>query len=134
MTDLLDEILLDEIPDASAFALLCRAGGSLEVLVGDPVPVRDLADLPVHGPDLVAVLPYRQIAERGLPCVDDGTPVLAFGVRARSRLPVGEALRRLPSGPADVEEGEFDVSDAEYEAIVRRGGAGDIGGGSGSNF
>src|SRR5262249_25409206 len=131
--------------DAPAFALLHRSNG-VEVLLGAPLAVRDIAGLPcgdTHaGPDVVAVLPYRQIAARGLPCVDDGAPLLAFAVQERHRLPTDDALRWLaPPAPRadagfgfDVVEHGFDVSDAEYEAIVRRVVEGDIGRGTGSNF
>jgi phenazine biosynthesis protein phzE len=129
--------LLDEVLSAPAFALLCRPGGRLEVFVGDPLAVRGIADLPVGkpgAPEVIAVLPYRQIADRGLPCVDDGAPLLAFTVRAGDTLDVGAALRRLPADETRLEPGGFDVSDEEYEAIVRRVIAGDIGRGTGSNF
>jgi len=126
--------LLEEILAAPAFALLRRAGGRLEVCTGGPLAVRGIAELPEDGPAVIAVLPYRTIADRGLPCVDDGTPLLAFTVGARTELPVAEALRLLPADATELEAGGFDLSDDEYAAIVRRVVEDDIGRGTGSNF
>ncbi|WP_432839180.1 anthranilate synthase family protein [Dactylosporangium sp. CA-092794] len=121
--------LLDRVAGAAAFALLCR-GDRVEVLCGEP-----LDELPEE-PDgeVVAALPYRMIAERGLPCVDDGTPLLAFAVTGRADLPLPEALRLLPDDLPPLAGGGFDLADADYAGIVRRVIAADIGGGTGSNF
>ena len=73
--------------DVPAFALLYRPQWTgprvVELLVGRPETVDRLADLPLppqrrdaSGPDLLALVPYRQIAERGLACRDDGTPLV----------------------------------------------------------
>ncbi|MDP9796403.1 phenazine biosynthesis protein phzE [Catenuloplanes nepalensis] len=125
---------------APAFAVLCRAGEPVEVLVGDVHEHALIADLPLPppdapgaGPDLVAVLPYRQIAERGLACVDDGAPVLAMPVRAAGRLTTAEALDVLPDDRVSLTGGGFDVSDHEYADAVRRVVTGAIGRGAGSN-
>ncbi|GAA3934220.1 phenazine-specific anthranilate synthase component I [Amorphoplanes auranticolor] len=129
------------LPAASAFALLHRPGtaaGEVLVLVGEPLTVPSLADLPVPaaGGDgqVLAVLPYRQITERGLHCVDDRTPLVAIEVRGRRSIPVADALRWLPGSAPLPEPGDFDVSDADYAATVRQVLDGDIGAGHGSNF
>ncbi|MEV8511858.1 anthranilate synthase family protein [Dactylosporangium sp. NPDC051484] len=129
--------LLDRIFEAEAFALLCR-GGRVELRTGVPVDdlPDDLADEPgeVVAGEVMAALPFRTIAERGLPCVDDGAPLLAFAVAERADLPIEEALRVLPSDATRIDGGAFDVTDAQYEGVVRRVIAEDIGGGTGSNF
>ncbi|MDQ7905672.1 anthranilate synthase family protein [Phytohabitans sp. ZYX-F-186] len=123
---------------APAFALLSRprsgGGDRLEVFVGDPVEVATLAGLPAATERLLALVPYRQIRERGLACVDDGEPLVAIEVRAHGELPVEEALRLLPVDGARLDGGAFDVDDAAYEAVIRRVVAEDIGRGAGSNF
>ncbi|MGI5238097.1 anthranilate synthase family protein [Dactylosporangium sp. CA-139066] len=131
-------MMLDRIAHAEAFALLCR-GDRVELLAGPPLP-----DLPAAGAvapasaeragEVVAALPYRAIAERGLPCVDDGAPLLAFAVAERADVPLAEALAALPREEVRVVDGGFEVDDDEYAGIVRRVIAEDIGRGTGSNF
>ena len=59
------------------FALLHRDGADhVEVLTGDVITVDTLAEIPLEpGRPTLAVIPYRQIAERGFECVDDGAPL-----------------------------------------------------------
>jgi len=106
-TPALDRILRGEAP---AFALLHRPEtvdpGQVEVLVGavselsslDELPLPDVAAEPRGGPgaDLVALLPYRQIAERGFVAVDDGTPLLAMAVEEQETVAVEQVIDRLP--------------------------------------
>ena len=56
------------------FALLHRDGADhVEVLTGDVLAVPTLAAVPFEpGRPTLAVIPYRQISERGFACVDDG--------------------------------------------------------------
>jgi phenazine biosynthesis protein phzE len=138
MTNLDAELRSTLVNGAPAFALLSRprsgGGDRVEVLVGDAVEVAGLADLPAVDSQLLAVVPYRQIRERGLACVDDGEPLVAIEVRARGSLPAEEALRVLPDVEVHLDGGAFDVDDAAYQAVTRRVIAEDIGRGAGSNF
>src|SRR4051812_19345538 len=90
-----------------AFALLCRAG-RVEIRTGDQV--RGI-DAPAAGQEMVAALPYRHIAGRGLACVDDGTPLLAFVVSSREEMSITEALQHLPDEAIKIGEGQFETSD-----------------------
>ncbi|GAB3483444.1 anthranilate synthase family protein [Nocardiopsis coralliicola] len=141
--DLLFRILS---PDPPPFALLHRphtGGSTVDVVVGEasvadstsgiPLP----APSPVGGPprhDAVALLPFRQIGERGHSCVDDGAPLVVITVGAQDSVPLADVLRRLPDTPTQVTGGHFDPDDAAYEAIVRRVVDGEIGTGEGANF
>ncbi|MFD7656141.1 anthranilate synthase family protein [Actinosynnema sp. NPDC059797] len=138
--DLLDRVLA---PHPPAFALLYRpetTGAVLEVLVGIVTAVGGTADIPLpehsSGPrhDVLAIMPYRQIAERGYACVDDGEPLITLTVRDQDALPLGEALNRLPDEPITLAGGGFDVDDETYAEIVRGIVEHEIGEGEGANF
>ncbi|BBH67202.1 phenazine-specific anthranilate synthase component I [Actinoplanes sp. OR16] len=114
------------------FALLHRDGADhVEVLTGDVVTVEKLADIPLRpGQPVLAVIPYRQVAERGFDCVDDGTPLECLLVRSVEKQP----LSSFPPGDLTVRDGGFDISDDEYGAIVSRVLRDEIGHGEGANF
>lgn len=144
--DLLDRILAME---PAAFALLHRHGqhdapsGIVEVLVADVSQCASLADLPldtsgtqapVPGHDVLVMVPYRQLAERGFAAPDDAEPLLAMTVTARQTVPVPQLLARVPQTPARLDNGHFDTGDEEYAETVRRIVAEEIGSGEGANF
>ncbi|MYR22827.1 chorismate-binding protein, partial [Streptomyces sp. SID6137] len=128
--------LRDLLSDPRPFALLRRrvpgrAEHPVEVLIG-PVGSRDrLAELPDEG---LALVPFRQIRERGFDVRDDGTPLLVLMPEESYEIPLDEALRRLPAHEVRVEGGGFDVGDEEYAGIVGRVLEEEIGGGEGANF
>ncbi|MGY1523044.1 anthranilate synthase family protein [Streptomyces sp. MN3] len=122
--------------DDRPFALLRRRTpghdhGTVELLTG-PVTSRDrLADLPDEG---LALVPFRQIRERGFEVRDDGTPLLVLTPEERHEIPLDEALAALPSHDVRVEGGGFDVGDEAYARIVGRVLDEEIGRGEGANF
>ncbi|MEV6291858.1 anthranilate synthase family protein [Streptomyces sp. NPDC051896] len=128
----LAQLLHDDRP----FALLRRRTPGrdehpVEVLLG-PVSSRDrLADLPDEG---LALVPFRQIRERGFDVRDDGTPLLVLTPEESYELPLDVALAQLPPHEVRVEGGGFDVGDEEYGEIVGRVLAEEIGRGEGANF
>ncbi|WP_249998091.1 anthranilate synthase family protein [Actinoplanes sp. M2I2] len=114
------------------FALLHRDGADhVEVLEGDVVTVASLDDIPLHrGRPTLAVIPYRQITERGFDCVDDGAPLECLVVRSSRQ----EPLDAFPPGPLSISGGGFDLSDDAYGAIVEDVLRDEIGRGEGANF
>jgi 2-amino-4-deoxychorismate synthase len=140
-TDLLERVLAEP---SKAFALLHRpetvGPGRVDVLVGDVSTMRDLAELPLsdestgEGQELLVVVPYRQITERGYACTDDGEPLIAMTVTGQGEVPVEEVLDRIPDVPILLGPGEFDVDDDAYASTVRRVIADEIGTGEGANF
>ncbi|MGW2174199.1 anthranilate synthase family protein [Streptomyces sp. NPDC001705] len=128
----LDGLLADSRP----FALLRRRTpghdhDTVELLRG-PVTEHDrLADLPDEG---LALVPFRQIRERGFDVRDDGTPLLVLTPEERYEIPLADALDQLPAHDVRVEDGGFDVDDEEYARIVGRVLDEEIGRGEGANF
>ncbi|MGW8636217.1 anthranilate synthase family protein [Streptomyces sp. NPDC055793] len=128
----LDGLLADSRP----FALLRRRTpghdhDTVELLRG-PVTEHDrLADLPDEG---LALVPFRQIRERGFDVRDDGTPLLVLTPEERYEIPLADALDQLPAHDVRVKDGGFDVDDEEYARIVGRVLEEEIGRGEGANF
>ncbi|MGY3201154.1 anthranilate synthase family protein [Streptomyces sp. TE5632] len=128
--------LLDLLDDPRPFALLRRRTPGhddtvVELLLG-PVSPRDrLADLPDEG---LALIPFRQIRERGFDVRDDGTPLLVLTPEERHEIPLSAALEQLPAHDVRVEGGGFDVDDDAYAEIVGRVLREEIGRGEGANF
>ncbi|MEE6261505.1 anthranilate synthase family protein [Plantactinospora sonchi] len=125
--------------DPGPFALVRREGAhALEVLTGTLRTVDRLTDIPLEGgpagPRTLALVPYRQIAERGFACVDDGTPLECLALDGHDRVPLAEALDLLPGSTVPVLGGDFDISDPEYAEIVGRVLRDEIGRGEGANF
>jgi 2-amino-4-deoxychorismate synthase len=123
------------------FAVLHRPEshpGAIEILFGDLTAVDLLAELPAPAGDadlpVLAVVPFRQIRERGYDVIDDGVPLLALRTRERFLLPTAELLPLLPPGPVTFTPTGYDVPDDEYERIVRTVLAEEIAAGAGSNF
>ncbi|MFE9728210.1 anthranilate synthase family protein [Streptomyces sp. NPDC005794] len=125
--------------DAPPFALLRRRTpgrdhDTVEVLTGEVREVDRLAAIPAGELPSLALVPFRQIAERGFDVRDDGTPLAVLVAEEVRELPLAEVLAHLPDHDVRVEGGAFDVSDEEYEDIVRRVVEGEIGQGEGANF
>lgn len=125
--------------DPGPFALLRRDGAAhLEVFTGPVRAVERLADLPLAagpaGPRTLALVPYRQIAERGFACVDDGAPLECLEVAAHAEVPLPAALAALPDTMIEAAGGDFDISDGEYAEVVQRVLRDEIGRGEGANF
>ncbi|MEV1085480.1 anthranilate synthase family protein [Streptomyces sp. NPDC050211] len=133
--------------EPSAFALLhrpeCGVPDTVDVLVGDVTQSRTLADIPLTevGPaspqaehDVLVVVPYRQITERGFTAPDDGAPIIALSINSQSRVSVPEILLRLPDTPTHLTAHGFDVDDERYAETVRRVVTEEIGTGEGANF
>ncbi|MEU1176244.1 anthranilate synthase family protein [Streptomyces sp. NPDC005820] len=122
--------------DDRPFALLRRRTpghdeNTVELLLGPVAAYDRLADLPDDG---LALIPFRQIRERGFDVRDDGTPLTVLTPEERYAVPLAEALAQLPAHEVHVEGGGFDVTDEEYRGIVGRVLRDEIGRGEGANF
>ncbi len=122
--------------DPRPFALLRRRTpgqdhDTVEVLIGPVATYDRLADLPDEG---LALVPFRQIRERGFDVRDDGTPLAVLTPEETYAVPLADALEQLPAHDVRVEDGGFDVADEEYREIVGRVLRDEIGRGEGANF
>ncbi|MEV6581103.1 anthranilate synthase family protein [Streptomyces sp. NPDC051582] len=125
--------------DCPPFALLRRRTpgrdhDTVEVLIGPVHEAGRLAELPVRELPTLALVPFRQIRERGFDVRDDGTPLSVLTAEEAYEIPLAQALAALPEHPVRVEDGGFDVPDEEYAATVERVIRDEIGRGEGANF
>ncbi|WP_405922041.1 anthranilate synthase family protein [Streptomyces sp. NBC_00122] len=135
---------LGEAGGAASFALLHRPeagdGASVDVLIGEMTPVSALADIPLppatpgERHEQLVLLPYRQIAERGYACPDDGEELLVMDIHEQGAVPLDALLAALPESALTVRGGAFDVDDAAYAQTARRIVEDEIGSGAGANF
>ncbi|MGO2520343.1 MAG: anthranilate synthase family protein [Microbacterium sp.] len=129
---------LAEDADAS-FVLIARDGAAtVELLTGDIEDVDLLADIPltVDGAprEVFAMVPYRQVRERGFDAQDDGTPLRCLLVDNHEHFPLNDVLSALPHAPVPLENAGFDISDEDYAEVVKCVIADEIGRGEGANF
>ncbi|MFH9349146.1 anthranilate synthase family protein [Kitasatospora sp. NPDC017646] len=133
--------------EPAAYALLHRPESGdadrVEVLVGEPTEPASLAELPLEdGPghpagarhELLVVVPFRQVAERGFAAPDDGAPLLALRVTDQESVDLADALRLLPDDRLAVRNAEFALDDEAYAELVRTVLTEEIGHGRGANF
>ncbi|MVO87795.1 phenazine-specific anthranilate synthase component I [Streptomyces sp. p1417] len=142
-TDPLGRVLsADPGPCALLYRPGSRARGLVDVVLGEVSECASLAELPLPRTparpgahhEVLAVVPFRQIAERGFTCVDDGAPLLALTVREQAAVPLAEVLRRVQDTGIRLLGGDFDLPDDAYADIVERVVADEIGTGLGANF
>ncbi|RPF32881.1 anthranilate synthase family protein [Streptomyces sp. TLI_185] len=122
--------------DPRPFALLRRRTPghdeqTVELFLGPVTTYDRLADLPDEG---LALVPFRQIRERGFDVRDDGTPLTFLTPEESYEIPLTDALAQLPAHDVRVAGGGFDVDDEEYGEIVGRVLREEIGQGEGANF
>ncbi|MFF3860563.1 anthranilate synthase family protein [Streptomyces sp. NPDC002209] len=142
--DLLGRILTGRPP---AFALIHRpettVTGHLDLFLGEFTEAATLADIPLRDveagagarQDVLTLVPYRQLAERGFEAPDDGTPLLAMVIEEQAQVPLAAVLAGIPDAPVHLATGgDFDIDDDTYAETVRRVIADEIGTGAGANF
>ncbi|MFI8275016.1 anthranilate synthase family protein [Streptomyces sp. NPDC085929] len=142
--DLLGRILTGRPP---AFALIHRpettVTGHLDLFFGEFAEAATLADIPLRDvdagagarQDVLTLVPYRQLAERGFEAPDDGTPLLAMVIEEQAQVPLAAVLAGIPDAPVHLATGgDFDIDDDTYAEMVRRVIADEIGTGAGANF
>ena len=133
MTRLLSSLIAATEPPP--FAVIHREHDSaIDVVVGDVVDVRLLADIPLDGAEVIALVPFRQVRERGFDALDDDAPIRCLIVRERESVPLAAAVGLLPRHPPVVGDLDVDVSDDDYAETVRRVIDEEIGRGEGANF
>ncbi|MEZ0492214.1 anthranilate synthase family protein [Kineococcus sp. TBRC 1896] len=133
-------------PGAGPFALLRRLDprtglpGPVELLRGPVEVVEHLADVPLRpavehvGRDALALVPFRQLRERGFEVHDDGTPLQVLRVESAVDLALEDALRALPDDEVALRDVAPDLSDEDYADVVRRIIDAEIAEGNGANF
>lgn len=136
------------VASGKPFALLYRPGSAVPdmvtLLTGPVHEVHALADIPLpahpYGEasggshDGLALIPFRQVAERGFQVRDDGLPILYLEAAEEVTLPLATVIAECAQTPPVLLDGHFDLADREYAELVRSVIREEIGNGAGSNF
>lgn len=127
------------IPFTTPFALIARDDTSVEILSGPVIDVDLLRDIPLTDSagtpqEVLALVPYAQVRERGYACHDDETPLQCLIVTERTRVAREELLAELPQEPAPLHNVAFTIDDATYAETVSTVIRDEIGRGEGANF
>ena len=85
--------------DTQPLVVIARDGADVEILTGTVVDVEELADIPLLDADglpqeVFALVPYRQVRERGFECHDDGAPLRCVIVTERGVVAVDALIVR----------------------------------------
>ncbi len=127
--------LLGQDSNNQGFALIRRQGSAtVDVLRGPVVEAKLLADIPLNGPEVLAMVPFRQVQERGFKALEDSFPILCLLAEALEQVPLPDLLTQLPTGIPDLEDLGFSMPDERYAEVVRQVIDEEIGRGEGANF
>jgi phenazine biosynthesis protein phzE len=111
----------------------------IDVLVGPVRDVETLQEIPLRtdrgaGPDVLAMVPFRQVRERGFVAHDDGAPLSCLVVERHLRVDLDDFLQVCPAPGLTLADVEYDLDDEQYGEVVRRIVSDEIGRGEGANF
>lgn len=136
MTVLPDAVaeLLDPASDKPVAIVRRQDDDVAVVLTGTVGSVDLLAEIPLDGPDVLALIPFHQIRERGWEALAGEEQLLYLQVTSRWEVPLQPLLDALPPSPPKTEDIGFAVSDEEYADEVGRIISDEIGRGEGANF
>ncbi len=104
------------------------------VLTGTVSAAPLLADIPLDGQDVLAIVPYHQIKERGWQAIEGDEELLYMLVTRRWEVPVGALLGTLPAETPPTTDIGFEMSDEDYAREVSSIIEDEIGRGEGANF
>ncbi|TKJ34885.1 hypothetical protein A6V29_14740 [Blastococcus sp. CCUG 61487] len=128
------------ISEGGPFGLIRHENSStIDVLLGSVTTLDALSDVPSRtrgapGPDVLLLVPYRQITERGFVAHDDGAPLVCLQVERHLAVEVSDFVERCPQPELSITDTTYDLDDEQYGEIVRRIVADEIGEGEGANF
>lgn len=142
-----DEILATIFNGSSdPYALLYRPESGpahVELIIGEVSSVERLEDIPScpqanvgsgGGSDILAIIPYRQIAERGFECVDDREPLSVMSIRATGKVSKDALIDAIADSKIELVDGHYDCDDDQYAQTALQIIQDEIGTGAGANF
>lgn len=126
---------LREALSSPPFALIRREGeNKVDVLAGPVSEVFTLEDIPLRGPETIAMVPFRQVQERGFVAQEDNLPILCLEPETALSVPLDELVSELPGAVPDLVDLGFSLDDDEYAQVVSDVIEYEIGSGEGANF
>lgn len=128
------EALLEAESDAPLAIIRRMDAPTATVLTGQVAAAPLLADIPLRGGDVLAIVPYHQIRERGWQAIEGEEELLYMLVTQRYEVPVETLTAALPAHTPPTTDIGFAMSDEDYAAEVAAIITDEIGRGEGANF
>ena len=82
-----------------------------------PWPTSRCAPTAAPGPDVLALVPYRQVTERGFVAHDDGMPLSCLVVERHLRVAVDDFVAACPASGLTLADIAYDLDDDEYADV-----------------
>ncbi len=99
------------------------------------VPLEEGPPAPGRTADRLLAVPFRQVAERGFPAHDDGTPLVVVDIETEQEFSVAEVVAAIDDVEvAFTDRGGFETDDETYAGLVRTIIEDEIGQGEGANL
>jgi phenazine biosynthesis protein phzE len=85
--------------------------------------------------DTISMIPFCQIRERGYNVIDEGDKILSINIEDQQKILVDELIPLLPDTLIKLGKNiKYDMSSQEYEGVIQKIIAREIGNGEGANF
>ena len=126
--------LLQRLTDQETPMAVLRRGVNLEVMTGRVSDVPSTADIPLTSQPTLALVPFRQVSERGFEAYDDGVPLRVLQVTDQETISLDHAQAHLPTRVPGLIRAGFDTTDQAYAQAVQDLIDQEIGRGEGANF
>jgi phenazine biosynthesis protein phzE len=139
------KLLLNKKPPPFAIIHRPEVSGkeNIDVMIGDVSIVDSLDEIELQDNeqsssevihDMLVLLPYRLISQRGFEATDDGTPLIVMNIRKQEVWKVEAVIAEIPDTQLVLGDAGFGMADDAYEAMVRDVLEKEIGRGKGASF
>lgn len=126
--------LLEESCDIPIAIVRRKNSAHVTVFSGTVASAPLIGDIPLDGEEILALVPYHQIHERGYEAVVGDEKLLYLVVDEKWEVALEDLLSYLPASPPALEDIGFDLTDEEYAGEVSKIIKDEIGNGVGANF
>lgn len=119
----------------AAFIQRSESAATVDICLGSLSSIETLDQIPLEGnQEVIALVPFRQISERGYCAIDDGEPLQVLVARQIWHIPLNDILADLPHSAPTISQIHPSLDDAAYAKVAQTIIETEIGRGEGANF